>query len=335
LLRPSGSRQREEHWIMKNKKRMIYIGISILFVLLVGVFIKLFEKDERYEIVREVKPVMGDIRSQVSTMGTVQPQNRLEVKPPVNGRIDRILVKEGDRVRKGRVLVWMSSTERAVLLDAARSQGKDSMSYWEGAYKPTSLIAPINGEVIVRAVEPGQTVSSNDAVIVLSDRLIVKAQLDETDIGSINVGNPAVVSLDAYPDVKIKAIVDHISYESTVVNNVTMYEVDVVPSKIPERFRSGMSANVDIITDAKEKVLMVPLEVVTKGRRGDFVFVKEKGKNFDRREVVLGLSDDQNVEIISGITEDDILYVVKRKESSERDNGSSNPLNPFSRRRRR
>lgn len=92
--------------------------------------------------------------------------------------------------------------------------------------------------MIVRAVEPGQTVTSVDAVIVLSDRLIVKAQVDETDIGRVKTGQKATVSLDAYPREEIGADVDHISYESKLVNNVTTYEVDILPGEVPAVFRT-------------------------------------------------------------------------------------------------
>src|SRR5262249_53194260 len=144
------------------------------------------------------------------------------------------------------------------LLDAARLQGgADSLKEWEDVYKPTALIAPIDGEVIVKAVNPGQTVTPTDDVIVLSDRLIVQAQVDETDIGKVKIGQTVDITLDAYPDIQLTATVNHIYYESKIVNNVTMYAVDLLPDHIPDVFRSGMSANVQIIQAQKDHVLLV------------------------------------------------------------------------------
>ena len=137
---------------------------------------------------KEVNPATGGIQTIITATATVQPQNRLEIKPPINGRIDKILVEEGEKVKIGQTLAWMSSTERAALLDAARARGPDEMKYWEDVYKPTPLIAPIDGDVIVSKDEPGQTVTSSDVVVVLSDQLIVQAHVDETDIGKIKVG---------------------------------------------------------------------------------------------------------------------------------------------------
>ncbi|MBM3254264.1 MAG: biotin/lipoyl-binding protein, partial [Candidatus Omnitrophica bacterium] len=98
---------------MRNKK--IKIIIIILTLAAVAVFIqqkiKRFKPDK--EITKEIKPVIGTIQNLISTTGSVLPKNRLEVKPPVNGRIDEVLVKEGEMVKTAQVLAWMSSTERA------------------------------------------------------------------------------------------------------------------------------------------------------------------------------------------------------------------------------
>ena len=67
------------------------------------------------EVVRKVKAARGDLRVTISSTGEVKPQNRVEIKPPVTGRVEEVLVKEGQTVTQGEVLAWMSSTERAAL----------------------------------------------------------------------------------------------------------------------------------------------------------------------------------------------------------------------------
>jgi macrolide-specific efflux system membrane fusion protein len=275
----------------------------------------------------EIRPEVGDIRETVSTTGTVEPQNRLQIKPPIGGRIEEILVREGDMVKTGQTLAWMSSTERAALLDAALTRGPEQVAYWKDAYKATPLIAPIDAEVIVRAFEPGQTVTAADAVLVLSDRLIVSAQVDETDIGSVKVGQDAVVSLDAYPEVKVASKVSHISYESTVVNNVTIYKVDILPETIPSVFRSGMSAVVEIVTRHRDNVLRLPVAAVTRGRRRATVTVLEGGRQVVRR-IETGASDERHVEIVSGLGKDETVVVKKETTAAPR-NAASQGTNPF------
>lgn len=293
---------------------MIFILLSIVCIAAVFFFMKTKNKPSG-EVLREIKPTIGHIHTTITSTAIVQPQNRLEIKPPINGRIDKILVKEGDTVTSGQTLVMMSSTERAALLDAARGRGPEELKYWEDVYKPTPLISPINGEVIVSTDDPGQTITSSDVVMVLSDHLIVQAQVDETDIGGIRVGQEAVVSLDAYPAIKIKGKVDHIYYESTTVSNVTIYEVDILLETVPEVFRSGMSATVEIVEKTKDNALLLPLEAVKKNKEGmSYVLLAQgSGKTPVERKVEMGISDEKNVEIISGLYENDRVLVSSRK----------------------
>lgn len=297
---------------MKSKKRkLVVIGLIVIAVSLIWVAMAR-KNGVAKEITKLINPVNGDIQSFASTTGTVLPQNRLEVKPAISGRVEKILVQEGDHVKKGQTLAWMSSIERAALLDAARAQGETAVKQWEEVYKPTPLIAPIDGDVIVKAVEPGQTVSASDAVLVLSDRLIVKAQFDETDIGKIKIGQPATISLDAYPDIKVNGAVNHISYESQLVSNVSIYEVDILPEKVPAEFRSGMTAEVGVLEGSSQNVLTLPLIAVKQDKEGSYVLISlGKDKKPVQKRIITGLSNDTDIEIVSGLDATDKVVVQK------------------------
>ncbi|MFH1847079.1 MAG: efflux RND transporter periplasmic adaptor subunit [Candidatus Omnitrophota bacterium] len=313
-------------------KKKYVIVISLLMIAIAFFMFSQKEKNStnKGEVTREIIPFTGDIRLVVTTTGAIEPQNRLELKPSVSGRVENILVKEGDKVKKGEVLAWMSSSERAALVDASTSQGEETREYWEEVYKQTPIIAPIDGEVIVRSVEPGQTVATSDAVLVLSDRLIVSAQFDETDVGKVAVGQKATVALDAYPKNKIRGIVDHIAYESELVNNVTIYDVDIVPQEVPLFFRSGMSANVEVVEAEKKGVLLIPAEALIEENNKKFVIVKNKtGTGEEKKEIQTGLKDEKNIEIISGITSGDIILVKEKVYSLLKKQTGTNPFMPF------
>ena len=311
-----------------NKLKLFIILLVILGVG-AGVVIKLKSKKEKGDVIKEIVLATGSIRTIISTTGTVLPKNRLEIKPPVNGRIESILVKEGEKVKKGQILAWMSSTERAALLDAAQGQGEEQLKYWQETYKPIPLLAPIDAEVIVATVQPGQTVTAADAVVVLSDQLIVRAQVDETDIGKVKLGIDAIVSLDAYPDARIKAVVEHIYYESETVNNVTIYKVDVIPQEASLYFRSGMNATVDFITQSKDNVLLIPLEAVQKDKDAAYCFVKpQNGAEPVKTELKLGMSDDKNAEVLAGIGVKDTVIVKAKKYNLPKSSTGANPFMP-------
>lgn len=319
---------------MIKKKWPIYIGI--LAVIIAGIVFTKGARKPPAKTVQEVSPVFGSIEIAITSTATVMPQNRLEVKPPINGRIDEILVKEGEKVKIGQTLVLMSSTERAALLDAARARGPEEIKYWADVYKPTPLLSPIDGEVIVSKDEPGQTITSNDVVVVLSDQLIVQAQVDETDIGKIRVGQTATISLDAYPQIKITGKVDHIYYESQTVNNVTIYQVDILPDQVPAVFRSGMSATVNVVENAKDNVLVLPVGAINWDKEGAYVLIKgkAKGQKPEERRVGIGISDEKNVEIVSGLTPEDKVMIVSQQYKANTAKASTNPLMPAMRRRR-
>jgi membrane fusion protein, macrolide-specific efflux system len=291
-------------------------------------------KAETDNIIKEVMVTRGSIQTVISTTGTILPKNRLEIKPPVGGRIESILVKEGEKVKVGQTLAWMSSTERAALLDAARGQGEEKLKYWQETYKPIALLSPIDGEVIVATTQPGQTVTTADAVIVLSDELIARAQVDETDIGKVKLGQKALILLDAYPDTKINAAVEHIYYESKTVNNVTVYEVDLIPDEIPEFFRSGMNTTVNFIEKSKDNILLVPVEAVYKDKTESFVLVKKEGLVEPLvQKVLLGITDDKFVEVLSGVSEKDILILKNKKFVLPKSDVGSSPFTPFGQRK--
>ena len=318
---------------MKNK---IFIGIMIIIFACAGWFLfsrfGLAKKPVK-STVKEIRPVYGNIQNVITSTGTVQPQNRLEIKPAINGRIEDILVQEGDKVKKGQVLAMMSSEDRAALLDAAGSQGEEAVKYWSEVYKQVPLSAPIDGEVIVRAVEPGQSITTSTVVLVLSDRLIVNAQVDETDIGKVKVGRPVTITLDAYPSEEVKGIVDHIAYESQLVNNVTIYSVEILPEQMPEFFRSGMSANVTIIVANKDNVLIIPNEAVVKEKGENFVrLLKAQGNAPELNKVLLGMADDANVEVVSGLNPNDTIIIESKAFVLPQDKTGSNPFMPGGRR---
>jgi macrolide-specific efflux system membrane fusion protein len=318
---------------MRTKKLGLFF-VAIIILGIVGVSVmKIRQKKTNGEMVKEITPLVGSIRILISSTGTVLPKNRLEIKSPVNGRIESILVQEGDKVKVGQILAWMSSTERAALLDAARGQGEKALQYWQDTYKPIPLPAPIDGEVIVATTQPGQTVTTVDAVVVLSDHLIVRAQVDETDIGKITPDMKAIITLDAYPETKIKAAVEHIYYESKTVNNVTIYEVDLVPDEVPQFFRSGMNASVDFIIQDKEDILVIPVDAVYKENSESFVLIKQNNSKVPLKVAVrLGISDDKNIEVISGLTEKDRIIAKTKKFILPKSSTGSNPFMPFRKR---
>ena len=309
---------------------------GIIVLLLSGILFMPSCAGKSEKALETVLVTRGAIKAQTPTTGVVEPRNRLEIKPPVSGRIESVLVAEGQNVKKGKILAIMSSSDRAALLDAARSKGAAEYKRWEQVYNPAPIVAPLDGFIILKNIEPGQTVTAADAVLVMADKLIVKAQVDETDIGNIQLGQAVSIQLDAYPDQTIRGKVEHIAYESKVINNVTIYEVDVIPSEVPSFFRSGMSATVNFIREEKSDVLLLPIKAIKKIGTISYAFQYDSSTKTGKPiQIKTGLENTSHIEVISGLKEKDKVVIPDKKMITDLESRSDHrraPMNPFQKR---
>ena len=112
--------------------------------------------------------------------------------------------------------------------------------------------------------------------------------------------------------------------------------MDILPEKAPEVFRSGMSANVDIEENSKENTLLLPIEAVKQDKEGSFVLLsRSRGKGPSKHKIEVGISDDENIEVLSGLEEKDrIIIKTQLIEPAKKNRSTSSPFMPFGRRRR-
>jgi len=201
-------------------------------------------------------------------------------------------------------------------------------------FKGSNVVAPMDGVVLTKQVEIGESitsgVSSFNAGTVLftvadTSRMIVKAGVNEVDIGKIRVSMPVKVTLDAYPKVAFQGRIDRIAPAVRIDDKVRVFDVEIRLDAQGRELRSGMTANIEVTGERKPKVLTVPVESVFKRDDQEIVYVKkaidpkafaeeakkdEKAKKddkdawkkfFDKRVVTTGLADNAKVEIIAGL----------------------------------
>jgi macrolide-specific efflux system membrane fusion protein len=264
-----------------------------------------------------IEAKIGAIEQTVDATGSVIPLNRVEIKPPISGRVEQLMVDEGDKVKTGQILAWMSSTDRAAILDAARAQGPEAFAKWQDSYKPTPILSSLTGVVILRNVVVGQTVDPTTVLYALADTLISYAQVDESDIGKVHLGQEARIVLDAYPTKPIDGKVFDILYEGKNISNVITYGVKIRPNKVPDFFRSQMTANVSFEISRKADVLTLPSYVVRTQPDGARVVSLPPTPESDgkpvTREVKTGIENDDLVEIVSGLSAGDKVQLPQGK----------------------
>lgn len=280
-------------------------------------------KKQMAAVTRTIKVEPQVIERTVDATGEVTPLNRVEIKPPIQGRIEELLVDEGSKVKRGQILAWMSSSDRAAILDAARANGPAEVKKWQDTYKPTPIIAPLSGVIILRNVVVGQTIEGSTILFAMSDQLIVKAQVDEADIGRVKVGLPAAITLDAYPDSPINGRVSQILYEGKNVSNVITYGVKIVPETVPPFFRSQMTANVSLILERRENTIVVPSQAISDGAEGKQVMVPGPDGKPLPRAVEVGIVAGEKSEITSGLAAGDTIVIVRSRYTPQKGPQSS------------
>ena len=332
---------------MKSKTKKIMLSSMLLVGLAGGGWYYRTQAAKKLEVsYKEYVVKRDDLEIAVQATGSIQPENRLVVKPQIPGRVDQILVEEGKSVKAGQILAWMSSNDRAALVDMAKSQNPTAQSHWEEVYKPSPIIAPLGGVIISKQVERGQTVATGDVIFVISDRLIVLAQVDETDLAKISLNQSVEIRVDAYGDKPVPGKVLRVAYESKLVNNVTIYEIRILPTAVPEYMRSGMTTSVKFVQDRKSGVLVAPVSFLK------FASDNESDKGSDKASekgpikscsvlvksmeidappvekiITIGTNNGKFAEIVSGLDEGAILLQAEKKSSDE--TKSSNPFSPF------
>ena len=321
---------------MSKSKKKNFVKPLILIIVLAGAGFggwKYWSKKKAAAaepVYREEIVDRGTLDRTVLATGEVLPQNRLEIKPPIAGRVEQVLIDEGTKVKKGQIMAWMSSTERAALLDSARAKGAGELKRWEEMYRPTPILAPIEGTVILRNVEPGQTFTNTEAVFVLSDRLTVKAKVDETDLAQIKIGQRAKIILDAYATEAVEGRVDKLAFEAVTTNNVTTYTTDVVPMKTPDFMRSGMTANVTFYAESRENILLLSTEAIRSENGKTFVLTKSADPKLppEQKMIKIGLTDGKRTEVTEGLSEGEIVLISDIALASP-DAKASNPFMPM------
>ena len=241
-------------------KKKLLIVLALLIAASVAAFF--IFRTPAPKIERQARLEQRDISLSFRLTGDVNPRNRIEIKPQFSGRIEAVLANEGDYVRKGQVLIKMSSSERAAMLDAARGLSDEEYQRWQDIYKESPIAAPMNGFIILRSKEPGQSINAADVILAMADDLVIDANVDETDLKYIAVGKTVTVYLDAYPDEVFEGIIEHIAYEARIVSNVTVYTARIRPKDKPKVFRSGMTATITVDIESKQGVWALPSDFI-------------------------------------------------------------------------
>lgn len=216
-----------------------------------------------------------------------------------------------------------------------------------------TITSPIDGVVLSKSVEEGQTVAASfstpELFTIAQDltNMQVVADVDEADIGDVKEGERVSFTVDAYPDDTFEGTVKQVRQEATTTNNVVTYEVVISAPNADLKLKPGLTANVTIYTAERKGVLAVPSkalrftptkETVGKMKIVDVQGAKNKvwtieGNSIVAHKVNIGMADGTNTQIIGGVQAGikvvTGLSVIGGKEpQAEAAGGESSPFAP-------
>ena len=328
-----------------------------------------------------------DIKSTVSATGTIRPVDSVEVSSKITARLKTVEVKENDEVKAGQVVATLDAKDYAAKRDQAQykvtntqaeyerirylySIGADTekqledaqmnydtavsaLSQAESDASETNILAPMDGTVVGEPKTVGTmavATSDNPTVIMriadLSKKKIM-AKVDETDIGSVKVGQSATFTVDAYTDKTFTARVTKISQTDTANTwdtstssssasssssaAVIYYYVTLEVDDPENLLLPAMTARVEINTADKPDALVVPISTLKTDANGSYVIVRNPDGSQENRYVQAGIYSDDYVEIVDGLSEGEEVvstYTAKKSSSSSKSSSHGGPGGP-------
>jgi HlyD family secretion protein len=198
-------------------------------------------------------------------------------------------------------------------LTIARAQLEQARIAKEKAEKDLSkatLVAPFDGVVTAVRIVQGELTSGPVVSLVNHHSLEVVLDVDEFDIGYITVGQPAVVSLETWPDEELEGSVVSIAPEAEIGGDIVTFQVHLSLDAGDLPIRSGMTANADLVTANRKDVLLVPNRAISIDRTAGKYYVNLlENDQIDQVEVTIGLRDNRYTEITAGLAVGDRVVI--------------------------
>ncbi|HEU4521710.1 MAG TPA: efflux RND transporter periplasmic adaptor subunit, partial [Thermoanaerobaculia bacterium] len=274
------------------------------------------------------------ISSYISSTANVVAENEVKIVAEADGRVERLLVEEGDFVPQGATLATLVRGDAQMLREKARVRASNARIAFnrakemnakqlmaQGDYEKivmekevaeaelaeaewrlskTTIRAPFSGRVTERMINQGQHVRPGDSLFTLTDfdPLIARIFLPERDVIALKTGQNVRLTLRAARDVEFAGRIRQIS---PVVDTATgTVKVTVEAVNPPSAVRPGAFVTVDIVRETKQNAIRVPREAVIRELREAHVFILD-GDKAKRRDLTLGLEEGDFIEATSGL----------------------------------
>ena len=237
------------------------------------------------------------------------------------GTVTAINVQEGSTVNKDDILIQLSGEDLTEVIQSASEtlRGAElSMENMQDTMNNYTITSPISGTIIEKSAKVGDALSAGSDLCTIYDLsyLEMTINVDELQVSSLSVGQSVQVTADAVPDKTYEGVVTRVSMKGNVNGGTTTYPVTVRIDNT-EGLRPGMNANAEIVVAQAKNALAVPNAAVV---RGGYVLVSTSSpsaamadttmiapEGYVYVQVKTGVSDDNYTQIVSGLSESDVV----------------------------
>lgn len=249
-------------------------------------------------------------------------------EPPATIRQVQIDLEKGQRAleqaQENYKLRLKKAVANMVEVSASYNQAKRKLEQFSSVLGSFTVSAPKSGMVIYKRNWDGNkqgigsTVSSWDNIIAeLPDlsEMISKTYVNEIDISKVKVGQPVTIGIDAFPEKKFTGKVTMVANigEQLQSTNAKVFEVNILIKEFDSILRPAMTTKNTIVTAIIDSVLFVPIEGIFNEDSISFVYRKD-GAGIVKQQVVVGMSNDNEIIVRAGLTEDDEIFLVPPKD---------------------
>jgi len=351
--------------IKQYKKSLISV---VIVALMAGGGVAYYHKSKTIVVTETTSAVgRGDIKASISATGTVQAVNTITISSRVTGLITEVKVKENDIVTAGQVLLVLDDTAIRAQVAQYQATLANYASVYERSKKLTAIggmslqtldsdktnyltakavyennvsqlgyyviTSPVDGMVVGTPTPAGETIvqgiSAAQSLLTIADmnKMEIKALIDETDIGKVKVGQQVIFTVDAQADKTFTGKVTSISRSATTSSNVVYYPVYIAVDAPEDLLFPTMTARVILTTGERKNVVVVPLAAIKEENGQKTVNVMVSGK-VQSTPVQVGLADEENIEILTGLNEGDqiAIPVAKAKTTTTQNQGGPPPI---------
>jgi RND family efflux transporter MFP subunit len=337
---------------MKMQKNLILLAI---------LFAMISCKQKQETTTKEVAPIKVKAQSVQSVnglsslrySGTVEAAQTIPLTFQSSGTVEKVLVQEGDMVRKGQLLAVVDKTDNQSIYNsslAMYNQAKDAYDRLKQVYNSGSLpevkwvemetnlkkaesqlqiaknnldkcnlYAPSSGVVGKRDIEPGQSAISSFSPIELVkiETVLVKISVPENEIGKIKKGMTAEFSISALDNKQFEGTITNVGVVADQFSRT--YEVKLAVKNGDLEIKPGMVCDVTLNTNIEKQMVLIPYNAVSKDSEGNsFVYVvSPDSKSVKKQTIKVGDYQSSGLEVISGLTTSEVIVVEGKEKLSD------------------